>query len=396
MGLKDSLQRKLFIHRVRRALRSAGARDIRFDEKEFLFRFTAAQEETMFLHNLFDEYLKRPIAEQSFIIQAHIRALTEKPETPASFDQAGPLLLPRIRERAYFELVTMHLSRIRGADEPLAPLFKPAGSTHAACLELDFPSSTQLVTRENLTQWGVSFEDAFAIALANLRRNTEWNFSSPKTGVFVSTWRDVYDASRILLPEFPERVSTAGDPVVLIPNRNTLLITGSEDAEGLEIIAQIARKKAEDEARFMSYYALVLRGGRWMDFLPREGTSEYAVYRQMHAQSLAKDYNEQKDLLDEQFERNGIVGFVASYNVYRSPEGEIFSLAVWSKGVISYLPAADRIALFDPDTSQSTVYPFARVQEAAAHLMEPQGWAPERWLVREFPDNETIKRLGTG
>ena len=57
--------------------------------------------------------------------------------------------------------------------------------------------------------------------------------ASSGPGRFRSTWQDNLDGSRMLLPGVLQRLPLPGDPVVVLPNRDTLLVVGSEDPAGL-------------------------------------------------------------------------------------------------------------------------------------------------------------------
>lgn len=104
MSVKEKLRIGLFVWRVKRALRKfPDVREIHFDSQEFVLRMKAPREETMFLHNVYEEYIRHGWNDQSSIIQQHVESVLLKPETPETFEEAKPLLRPRIRERSYFE-----------------------------------------------------------------------------------------------------------------------------------------------------------------------------------------------------------------------------------------------------------------------------------------------------
>jgi hypothetical protein len=46
-------------------------------------------------------------------------------------------------------------------------------------------------------------------------------------------WQDNYDPARLLLLDKIRQPKIKGDPVILIPNRDSLLLTGSKDPKGL-------------------------------------------------------------------------------------------------------------------------------------------------------------------
>jgi len=84
---------------------------------------------------------------------------------------------------------------------------------------------------------------------------------------YVSATNDAYDASRLLLPEFVRSLEVKGRPVALVPNRDTALVTGDDDLEGLKIITRIA-DEALDGPRPLSGLPLVFENDEWADWEP--------------------------------------------------------------------------------------------------------------------------------
>jgi len=89
----------------------------------------------------------------------------------------------------------------------------------------------------------------------------------PYPGVWVSPWRDDHDAARLLLPEVIQHHPVKGDTIALIPNRNTLILTGSQDEAGLAQMAAMG-KKIGDHPTALSRIPLRYDGKHWLPFLP--------------------------------------------------------------------------------------------------------------------------------
>ena len=66
-------------------------------------------------------------------------------------------------------------------------------------------------------------------------------FVGPESGegVYLSVWAE-YDSSRLVLTEIVRQFRVKGDPVAMIPNRETLIVAGSEDEAGLEAMVSMA------------------------------------------------------------------------------------------------------------------------------------------------------------
>ena len=52
---------------------------------------------------------------------------------------------------------------------------------------------------------------------------------------------DCYDASRLLLLDTIRQFRVKGDYIAMVPNRDTLIVTGAEDADGLKAMVGLAK-----------------------------------------------------------------------------------------------------------------------------------------------------------
>ena len=56
----------------------------------------------------------------------------------------------------------------------------------------------------------------------------------------MSATKDGYDASRLLLSDLVRQFEVRGEMIAMVPNREDLLITGSEDEDGLRGMLSLA------------------------------------------------------------------------------------------------------------------------------------------------------------
>ncbi len=123
-------------------------------------------------------------------------------------------------------------------------------------------------------------------------------------GVYLSATGDSYDASRLILIDPIRRFPVKGEHIAMIPNRENLIVTGSEDVEGLAGMVKLA-KKALNDPRLMSGIALRLDGDEWTPWLPPPSHPSYKDFQVLRRQTLGKDYADQKELLDKLYEKKG-------------------------------------------------------------------------------------------
>ena len=135
-------------------------------------------------------------------------------------------------------------------------------------LVYDLPEAMIMLQHDQLDSWGVTYYQALETALGNLAE-TEAAFRSIDDEVYVSATEDNYDASRMVVTELFGELQTNGSPVVMVPNRDCLLVTGNENVEGLQLMASLAKETLK-QPRPMSGVTFCLDGDDWTPWLPRK------------------------------------------------------------------------------------------------------------------------------
>jgi hypothetical protein len=71
----------------------------------------------------------------------------------------------------------------------------------------------------------------------------------------------------------------------------------------------------------------------------------------------------------------------------------VFSYAVWSNGVDTYLPRAQKVVFLD-EGKECAIVTWEQVERVVGHLLEPvEDLYPPRWRVREFPTSQQLEQL---
>lgn len=108
---------------------------------------------------------------------------------------------------------------------------------------------------------------------------------------YLSSRNDSYDASRLLLVDTIRQFRVKGDYMAMVPNRDTLIVTGSDDVNGLKRMVALA-KDALARPHPMSGLALRLDGDDWVSWMPIALHPLYSDFRLLQVQSIAQDYSE--------------------------------------------------------------------------------------------------------
>lgn len=387
-----------FARQVLRGLRRAGdRRRAEYQPDEFRIQFFDEDGKpggTCNLHNVYAEHRELPRKLRRNHLQNVVRgSLSYLKELPEDFDAARHDLRPVVRPRSFYELTLRELQS--RAETPTTAAYHLLGDHLAAGLVYDLPESMRTLSCEDLESWGVTEFEAFEAAVDNLREAGMTGYAKIGEGVYSLLAGDCYNAARLLLLDFIRELEVSGNPVVIASHRDSLHITGSEDDEGLALIARLALKDL-DSARPLSGIPLCLIDDDWQTWMPPDDHPAAADFALLEIRSLAEEYGCQKEILERDNERQGNDVFVASYEgIRKSDSGEVVSYCLWIEGVDSLLPRARQVVLMSNDGETAFgAADWDRLQQLAGDLLESADDAyPPRWRTLGFPDAETRTAL---
>jgi hypothetical protein len=367
-GQPDAPGKDEFAKRMIEAVHTAGdATPIHYDADEFRLVTEGEDRQIFNLTNVYREYCAANPDKQKTLLRNAVRSWFSRLKgIPESYEDAAPDLLPVVRNRSAFEFVRLR-TRLEDMGTPNWP-YRPLADHLGVGLVFDLPESIVQIQQHQFDEWGVSFEDAFGRACRNLWEISLHEFQDPHPGVWASPWRDNHDVARLLLPELIKHHDVKGQPVLMLPNRDTLLLTGSEDEAGLAYVVERVQA-AMEQPRFLTGLAFRLVNDFLEPFLP-----------------------------DAVHEKTGEDVFVASYSALQNKDtGRVHTYCVWSEDVDALLPETDRIFFVkqgDGDEAEMVCgAEWDKVREVVGDLMEPQETYPERYLVREFPSAEQLAEM---
>jgi len=381
---------------VKRALEKAGVEKVQKIPGDFALK-VGEGDSTIFLSNVYSNYCSAPRIQRSSVLAEFVSAaaaMPTLPDIPAEFAAAKPGLMPAIRDAAYFSIFGLLQRRNGRPERALEVVTKPLVGGLVVDLVYDTERNITSINRDQLEQWGVSLEQAFAAAKDNLWDRTDPERMAGRGGVYWSQWSDSYDSSRILLPELIYRLAVDGDPVAFVPNRNELWVTGTNNSAGLAVILKEGLDGHFKRGHPLSPELYVLADGKWQVYVPEEPALR-ELWRTLKIRREALDYAQQQELLNAIHEQDGTDIFVASYKVCERKDGFAYSVCVWSNGVDSTLPVAENIAfMVDPEGGDHFVVRWEDAAPIVGDLMEKETeFVPVRYRAREFPGAEQIAKL---
>ena len=392
--LLDNGRRK-FADKMIAELRRAGLADeAELDEEEFRL---VAGDVWINLGNAFAERQRASLLGRREVLRRYARALVGgPPELPDSAAEARPNLLIRVRDLDWCATMEIHNAAARGGGG-VAMTYQPLNEHLAVEVVYDGPSTISVLAHEKLVEWGVSLEEAVRTGRANLRGHTQDIFLALAPGVYRSPWQDSYGAARLLLTELISRLALRGDPVALLPHRDHLLLTGSEDEVGLGRIAAIAEPLLHEPRQIIGR-AFVLRDGSWLPFVPPDDHPHQEVFRRLVQVTEALAYGDQQGALDDLHYAESDEVFVASVMLTPQRHSHVDATScTWTEGVRSLLPRTDRIAFISLGVTEAENrmwwVPWEEASAVMSDAMQPQGLRPERWLVETFPNADHLTAL---
>lgn len=384
--------------------KALSTREIGYNKEQFSLFLTKADgtvESVYYLTNAFADYCQTSGFERQKLLDAYF---TPREELSHSLEDVISDILPRVQLRCFYEeLILHHKLEFSGKEadgdddtESMEIPYNTIAEHFAQGLCHDQPQIVTQVTNRMCRDWQTSIADLLPRAIENLSKLTPKPFHSPTAGVYISQYSDTHDASRILLIDRIRECNLMGRPIVMIPNRNTLIISGESNPVGLAIMLN-ASEVALKQPRPMAAIPLVLSDSTWYPLQVRDDHPEKSRVDYWRMMAMRDIYNSQKDLLDQLYAKEQKELFVATYTgLVKKETGVATSAAAWTQDVPSLLPRADRITLVrvaDKGADVLCTIPWEVAQQTLGDLMKPQGMYPERYLVEGFPADSQIESM---
>jgi hypothetical protein len=397
MGWKDWLglppTRDDFAAKLIRLASKRGTPGWRYDPTEPVLTLPESGRR-FFLQNSWLEYSGATRQARSALLEKYLSMmLSSEPEVPKLWELAAKNLYPCVRSR--HRLLTLHIES-RGKPEQFPPAL--AKSWHGdleIVLTYDLGPSVMQVTAVTADPWGQGPDALFARARANLAALERPSWDELGDGVFHLVSDVSYEESFVLVDAIWNSVQVQGDPVVAIPNRGVLLLTGADSPAGLSRLITEAQRSMQEKPWPLSATLLRRVDGAWRPLEPEAPVVSAA--RTLELVSLAITYSEQQNALQKFFERENVDIYVAKFDLMRNqsdPEGTQ-SWCSWAEGVPSLLPLTDLVVLGSGGNG-TLIVPWPDVARICAPHMKATDDDPQRFRVDSFPVEEWAQLEAVG
>lgn len=218
------------------------------------------------LHNAYAQYSSAPERLHAILashVAAHQISPAERPELST--------LMAVLKSAEAIEASRKQAATI-GAPPGADFVYEPVGEGLFAMFVFDSEQGMRYLTTRDLSERQLDIGMLAPLA----RKNIDAYFARhgldialvPRTGsarVYVVRLDENYEASILLLADYwtPARFPVRGEIVAFAPARNLVLVTGSEDAQGLRIARHVAQQAYREMGYVISPLGYVRREGKW-------------------------------------------------------------------------------------------------------------------------------------
>ncbi|HEV3339200.1 MAG TPA: DUF1444 family protein, partial [Pirellulales bacterium] len=225
---KDTFARLL----LRRFQAARPGCDLVYDRQQFQLCPKGKDGVVVNLANIYAEYCAAPAVHRRQLLANCVQTFAASShELPESFDEVKGKILPSVRARSYFDFMRLSAElELRGV-EPKLPLFQPIND-HLVCgYVYDSGPAMRFLHHDDLENWGTTIYEIMELAGMNFEQQPPMGFSKIGDAFYSVLGDENYGATRLMQDDFLQRMEVEGDFVAALPNRGTLMITGTESSD---------------------------------------------------------------------------------------------------------------------------------------------------------------------
>ena len=228
--------------------------ELSFKENDIRISIDNAYIEYKSKESLLDEILKRYISSVSEIFNSNHKTNINR-------------ILPIIKPIEYLNDVENE-TKAFGATKSIQVAYEKYNDQLIIVYAEDTDNSIRYLTQDDLKDIIINPDDLQTIAIKNLDRLLTSIQKKGNEGVYMLIAGSNYESSIILLKDIvnKQNFEVDGDLVIAIPNRDMLLITGSNNKEGIKKITRLATKTFQTGDRPLSQYLYKWNGYQFKKF----------------------------------------------------------------------------------------------------------------------------------
>ena len=239
--------------------------------RDLELKVTAAdgRDSTSFLDNAYDTYKQDPKAKDDVIKRFVTAGLETIGTIRDGVDRTR--IVPVIKDRPWLEETRQALMS-RGAKEVPEQVYEDFSPDLIILYAEDSPKNIRYLGPKDLELAKIERSELRALACTNLTRLLPKIERHGTNGFYMITAGGDYEASLLLLDPIWSggQMEVRGDVVVAIPTRDLLLVTGSQNPQGIEKVKQMVKEASTGGSYRLTQKLFVYRNGRFGEFTSAE------------------------------------------------------------------------------------------------------------------------------
>jgi uncharacterized protein YtpQ (UPF0354 family) len=229
---------------------------------------TGGKKITSYLYNAYDNYKTDPRLKAG-ALNRFVSSLLETVADSQSSQKLDPArIVPVIKDRPWLEETKKALMD-RGAEKLPKNVYDDLNDHLIILYAEDSPKNVRYFGPEDLAEAQIDRKDLRSLACQNLKKLLPKIERHGGNGLYMIAAGGDYEASLLLLDKLWDEMKSEvkGDVVAAIPTRDLLIVTGSEDAEGIQRMKKIIEDATAKGSYRLTRKMFVYREGKFGEFL---------------------------------------------------------------------------------------------------------------------------------
>lgn len=228
---------------------------------------------TVFLNNAFSLYSSNPEHLQ-FIVKNQINAI--KSQNQAINSKIGKSIFAVVKPAEYIANLKTQLYRAGLADKEIPLFYEKINDELYVFFVFDTDKGMRFIEKKVLAEIGVDEKVIRSVAIKNLTTHFEAKGVEVRrlegaghAKVYSVSLDENYESSILLLQKFWNKkiFDVTGDIVAFVPARNMVIVTGSEDGEGMRIARYLANRGYRELGYAISPNGYKYEAGTWKPYI---------------------------------------------------------------------------------------------------------------------------------
>ena len=233
------------------------------DDLQLRIENSDGEELHAFLENAFDTYKLDP-SQKEFVLQNYVTSTVDNFSTGNEIASKSQIV-PIVKDRGWLT-ETKQTVLESGVEEAPEHVMEELNEELVILYAQDTPTNILYLTPEGLEEVGIEQSELRSIAIDNLKSIISQVELIGDNGLYIVTAGGDYDASLLLFDSIwsSDQLAVKGEIVVAIPARDLLLVTGSEDSEGIQKVKDIVNESYSESPYRLTTKLFVYRNNKFV------------------------------------------------------------------------------------------------------------------------------------